>query len=76
MLTKIFAMAMATSTGEPRPSSADREGSTSRGQRVRIFVGTGPRATAISDRLHRLQRERRLPSIGDTIDFLLEQWMR
>ena len=24
----------------------------------------------------RLQRKRRLPSIGDTIDFLLEQWMR
>ena len=29
MLAKIFAMAIATSTGEPRPSSADREGSAS-----------------------------------------------
>ena len=49
MLAKIFAKAMATSTGEPRLSSADREGSASRRQRVRIFVGTAPRATAISD---------------------------
>ena len=30
ILAKIFAKAMATSTGEPRPSSADREGSASR----------------------------------------------
>ena len=64
MLAKIFAMAMATSTGEPRPSSADREGSASHGQRVRLFVGTGPRATMISDQLYRLQRERRLGALS------------
>lgn len=65
MLAKIFVMAT------KEQSSASHES-----KRVRISVGTGVRAKAIRDRLNSVQRERGLRSLGDTVDFLLQQWTR
>lgn len=51
------------------PSAADW-------QRVRILIGKGPRAEQIREQLNCIQQERKLETLGDTIDFLIQQWRR
>ena len=46
------------------------------GHRVRIPLGKGPRAEAFREKLIVLQRERRLDSLGEVVEFLMEQWER
>ena len=46
------------------------------GHRVRILLGKGPRAETICEKLSMLQREHRLETLDETVEFLIQQWER
>ena len=46
------------------------------GDRVRILLGKGPAAETVREKLVSLKRERKLDTLGETVEFLIQRWTR
>ena len=43
---------------------------------MQVVLGKGPRAEAVREKLRVLQGEGRFDTLGETIEFFIEQWER